>query len=83
MTYKNLIYEIVEKVGIIKVNRPEVRSVFNWETWMGFEDTLKRLHFDPNLRVVNWEGTWALRPSLKKYNLQMKRMAANKTNLNN
>ena len=51
MTYKNLICETDEKIGIIKVNRPEVRNVLNWETWMEFEDTLKRLHADPNLRV--------------------------------
>jgi hypothetical protein len=29
MTYKNLIYETDERVRIIKVNRPEVRNVFN------------------------------------------------------
>ena len=51
MTYKNLIYETDERVGIIKVNRPEVRNVLNWETWMELEDALKRLHEDPNLRV--------------------------------
>jgi enoyl-CoA hydratase len=51
MSYKNLIYETDERVGIIKVNRPEVRNVLNWETWMELEDALKRLHEDPNLRV--------------------------------
>jgi len=51
MTDKNLIYETDESVGIIRVNRPEVRNVFNWETWMEFEDALKQLHSDPNLRV--------------------------------
>jgi enoyl-CoA hydratase len=51
MTYRNLIYETDEKVGIIKVNRPEVRNVFTWETWMEFEDALKQLHSNPNLRV--------------------------------
>jgi len=51
MNYKNLLYEIDDHIGIIKVNRPEVRNVLNWETWMEFEDALKRLHEDPNLRV--------------------------------
>ena len=51
MIYKNLLYETDDKVGVIKVNRPEVRNVLNWETWMEFEDALKRLHADPNLRV--------------------------------
>jgi enoyl-CoA hydratase len=51
MGYKNLIYETDEGVGIIKVNRPEVRNVLNWDTWMELEDVLKRLHDDPNIRV--------------------------------
>jgi enoyl-CoA hydratase len=69
MTYKNLIYKVVEKVGIIKVNRPEVRNVLNWETWMEFEDAMKRLHSDPNLRVGVITGVgneaWALQRPLK------------------
>ena len=52
MTYKNLIYETDEQVGIIRINRPEVRNVLNWETWMELEDVLKRLHEDPQLRVL-------------------------------
>ncbi len=51
MSYKNLIYETDDRIGIIKVNRPEVRNVLNWETWMELEDVLKRLHGEPNLRV--------------------------------
>jgi len=51
MAYKNLIYETEEGVGIIKVNRPEVRNVLNWETWMELEDVLKQLHSEPSLRV--------------------------------
>ena len=51
MSYKNLIYETGEGVGIIKVNRPEVRNVLNWETWTELEDLLKQLHSDPNVRV--------------------------------
>jgi enoyl-CoA hydratase len=51
MSYKNLIYETDDGIGIIKVNRPEVRNALNWETWMELEDVLKRLHGDPNLRV--------------------------------
>ncbi len=51
MSYKNLIFETNDRIGIIKVNRPEVRNVLNWETWMELEDVLKRLHGEPNLRV--------------------------------
>jgi enoyl-CoA hydratase len=51
MAYKNLVFETDDAVGIIKVNRPEVRNVFNWETWMELEDVLKRLRSAPNLRV--------------------------------
>jgi enoyl-CoA hydratase len=51
MIYKNLIYETDGSIGIIKINRPEVRNVLNWETWMELEDVLKRLHSEPNIRV--------------------------------
>ncbi|MEW6377028.1 MAG: enoyl-CoA hydratase-related protein [Thermodesulfobacteriota bacterium] len=51
MSYKNLTFETEGGIGIIKVNRPEVRNVLNWETWMEFEDALKQLHSDPGLRV--------------------------------
>jgi enoyl-CoA hydratase len=51
MSYKNLIYETDDRIGIIKINRPEVRNVLNWETWMELEDVLKRLHSEPNIRV--------------------------------
>jgi enoyl-CoA hydratase len=52
LSYKNLIYETDGSVGIIRVNRPEVRNALNWETWMEFEDALKQLHADPGLRVA-------------------------------
>lgn len=51
MAYNNLIYETREGIAIIKVNRPRVRNVLNWETWMELEDALKRLHSEPNVRV--------------------------------
>ncbi|NWF91889.1 MAG: enoyl-CoA hydratase/isomerase family protein [Syntrophaceae bacterium] len=51
MSYHNLIYETDNGVAIIKVNRPEVRNVLNWETWMELEDALNRLHADPQLRA--------------------------------
>lgn len=51
MSYKNLIYETDGKIGLIKINRPEVRNVLNWETWMELEEVLNRLHSDPGIRV--------------------------------
>jgi enoyl-CoA hydratase len=51
MSYKNLIFEGHDRIGIIKMNRPEVRNALNWETWMELEDVLKRLQGEPNLRV--------------------------------
>ncbi len=51
MLYKNLIFETDGGVGIIRVNRPEVRNALNWETWMELEEVLKRLHAEPTLRV--------------------------------
>jgi enoyl-CoA hydratase len=52
LSYKNLIYETDGGVGIIRFNRPEVRNALNWDTWMEFEDALKRLHDDPDQRVA-------------------------------
>lgn len=52
MSYKNLIYETDGGVGIIRFNRPGVRNALNWDTWMEFEDALRRLHADPHLRVA-------------------------------
>ena len=49
--YENLIYRSEDGVGIITVNRPEVRNVLNWQTWMELENALKRLHDDPAVRV--------------------------------
>jgi len=51
MSYKNLIFEEEDRIGIIKINRPEARNVLNWETWMELEDALKQLHAEPKLRV--------------------------------
>jgi enoyl-CoA hydratase len=51
MSYKNLLYEKEERIAIIRINRPEVRNVLNWETWMELEDILKQLHSDPDIRV--------------------------------
>ncbi len=51
MEYRNLIYETDKGIGIIKVNRPEVRNVLNWDTWMELEDALRRLHSGADLRV--------------------------------
>jgi enoyl-CoA hydratase len=51
MSYKNLIFESHERVGIVRINRPEVRNALNWETWMELEGVLKRFHGEPHLRV--------------------------------
>jgi enoyl-CoA hydratase len=51
MSYKNLIFESHDRIGVVKMNRPEVRNALNWETWMELEDVLRRLHKEPHLRV--------------------------------
>jgi enoyl-CoA hydratase len=51
MSCKSLTYETEGKIGLIKINRPEVRNVLNWETWMELEDVLNRLHSDPTIRA--------------------------------
>lgn len=61
MSFKNLTFEKDGSVGVIRVNRPEVRNVFNGETWMEFEAALKELHQDPELRVGIVTGTGGAR----------------------
>lgn len=56
LSYKNLIYETDGATAVIRFNRPEVRNALNWETWMEFEDALKRVHADPALRVAVLTG---------------------------
>lgn len=51
MSYRNLIFESHDRIGVIKMNRPEVRNALNWETWMELEDILKQFHGEPHLRV--------------------------------
>lgn len=51
MSYKNWIFEKDGKIGIIKMNRPEVRNALNWETWMELEDILNQFPKDSELRV--------------------------------
>jgi enoyl-CoA hydratase len=57
MAYKNLLFEITDEgVGIITFNRPEVRNALNWDTWVEFEDVLRKLHGDPKVRVAVLTG---------------------------
>ncbi len=51
MSYKNWLFEKDGKIGIIKMNRPDVRNALNWETWMELEDILKHLRSDSDIRV--------------------------------
>ncbi len=51
MSYKNWLFEKDERIGIIKMNRPDVRNALNWETWMELEDILKKFHSDSDIRV--------------------------------
>ena len=57
MAYKNLLFEKTDEgVGIITFNRPEVRNALNWDTWVEFEDVLRKLHGDPKIRVAILTG---------------------------
>jgi len=57
MAYKNLLFEATDEgVGIITFNRPDVRNALNWDTWVEFEDVLRKLHGDPKIRVAILTG---------------------------
>ncbi len=40
------------KVGIITINRPEVRNALNYQTWKHLVSAFEKLEADPNIRVI-------------------------------
>ena len=52
MDYKNLILEINDGIGIIKINRPKALNALNSETLVEIKDAAQKLSSDPDVRVV-------------------------------
>lgn len=52
MEFKNLIVEIEEKIGIIKINRPQKLNAIDPETLREFESAIKKLNENEEVRVL-------------------------------
>ncbi len=52
MDYNNLIIEINDGIGILKINRPKALNALNSETLVEIMDAGKKLEDDPSVRVV-------------------------------
>ena len=56
MEYQNLIVEIKEKIGIIKINRPAALNALNMETVQELNDAVHELSENPHVRVLVLTG---------------------------
>ncbi len=52
MDYKNLIVEISDGIGILKINRPKALNALNSETLVEIKDAGEKLGSNPDVRVV-------------------------------
>ncbi len=55
--YKQIIVERKVRVGILTINRPEVKNAFDETTRVEFRDALKELRHDKDVRVIIITGT--------------------------
>uniref|UniRef100_A0A7V0Z6A9 Crotonase n=1 Tax=candidate division WOR-3 bacterium TaxID=2052148 RepID=A0A7V0Z6A9_UNCW3 len=52
MAYKYIIVEIKDRIGILKVNRPEVLNAVNTETILEIESAMKEFNENKDVRVI-------------------------------
>ncbi len=57
MTYRNILTEKKNKMGIIIINRPEVRNAMNGETWQELMQASMGFDADPEVAVILYSGT--------------------------
>ncbi|MFE4706355.1 enoyl-CoA hydratase/isomerase family protein [Peribacillus simplex] len=56
MIYKNILVEQVERMGIIKINRPEVRNALDNQTLTEISQALETLEIDDGVGVIVFTG---------------------------
>ena len=52
MAYKNIVTEIKEKIGIVKINRPDVLNAVNIETILELEKTMNEFNKNKEISVI-------------------------------
>lgn len=56
MKYKNIIYEVGDRIATITLNRPEKRNALNWAMFADLSSALKEAERDRNVRVIILKG---------------------------
>ena len=57
MSYKNLLYEKTDGIGIVTVNRPKVLNALNSEVFTELYELFQTIEDDPDARVVILTGS--------------------------
>ena len=57
MSYKNLLYEKEDGIGIVTINRPEVLNLLNIEVFVEIYKLFQEIEDDPDVRVVILTGS--------------------------
>ncbi len=52
MNYECIIYEKIEKIGLIKLNRPDVLNAMNQKLWIEMQDALELVKQDKQIKVL-------------------------------
>ena len=56
MSYKNLLYDKEDGIGIVTINRPEVLNALNTEVFAELSDLFDKIEDDSDVRVVILTG---------------------------
>ena len=56
MDYKTILYEVKEKVAVIKFNRPKALNAINSEMLIELSDAIDKIEGDPSIRVLVLTG---------------------------
>lgn len=57
MPYKNLLFEIKNRIGYVTINRPDKLNALNSETFLELFDAFRTCHSDPNVSGVILTGS--------------------------
>lgn len=52
MTYQNILVEIEDGVGILTINRPEVRNAVDYQTWDEIREAVRAFGFNDEVKIV-------------------------------
>jgi enoyl-CoA hydratase/carnithine racemase len=56
MEYEHIIFEVVDRIAIITLNRPEFLNAFTWQMGKEMWEAIMRVENDPNIRVTILTG---------------------------